>query len=269
LRRPIWPFDGINDPYAGTVKVSWRYRWVTESEQRWIRYGLVAGLTLVLVGGAVYLSDHTDTAGPPVVDNQRAPGAPPSQLATKPTSTLDDRDVPSPADTDRVARLLGEARRLAYDGKFADAKAAVDKAEAILPGSTEIAQVRREITEISKPDAQFALQLQRARSAIVQSDYEGAEQALAAAESLKPQAPEIAQLRQQLQESERQQAERSQRVNELLGEMRQAIGRHDLAAAGRALNAAERLDVRDPAIDPARIELARAQEAERKREIQR
>jgi hypothetical protein len=241
---------------------------VTESDQRWIRYGLAAGLALVLVGGVVYLSDRTDTAGPPVVDSQRAPAVPPSQLSTKPTSALDDRDVPSPTETDRVARLLGEARQLAYAGNFADAKAAVDKAEAILPGSTEIAQMRREITEISKPDAQFALHLQRARSAIVQSDYEGAEQALAAAESLKPQAPEIAQLRQQLQQSQRQQAERTRRINELLGEMRQAIGRHDLAAANRALNAAERLDVRDPAIDPARIELARAQDAERKREMQ-
>ena len=214
------------------------------------------------------MADRTDTAGPSVVDSQRAPGAPPSQLATKPTSALDDRDVPSPAETDRVARLLGEARRLAYDGNFDDAKATVDKAEAILPGSTEIGQVRREITEISKPDAQFALHLQRARSAIVQSDYEGAEQALVSAERLKPQAPEIAQLRQQLQQSQRQQAERSQRINDLLGDMRQAISRHDLAAANRALNAAERLDVRDPAIDPARIELARAQDAERKRELQ-
>jgi hypothetical protein len=49
--------------------------------------------------------------------------------------------------------------------------------------------------------------------------------------------------------------------------MHQAIARHDLVAADRALNAAERLDIRDPAIDPARVELVRAQEdAQRSRQ---
>jgi len=50
--------------------------------------------------------------------------------------------------------------------------------------------------------------------------------------------------------------------------MRQAIARHDFAAAVRALNEAERLDIRDPAIDPARVELARAHDAELKKESQ-
>jgi len=252
---------------------------VTESEQRWIRYGAAAGLALVLVGGALYLSNRTDSAAPPTTFDARrapapgtAPGASPvaSQSgasksgASKSGDLSLDSDIPSSADTDRVARLLGDARRLAYDGNFNDAKAALDKAEAILPGSGEIAQMRREIDEISKPEAQLALQLQRARSAIAQADREGAEKALAAAERLSPQAPELAKLRQALQDAEQKQAERSHRIAELLGEMRQAIARHDLAAAGRALNEAERLDVRDPAIDPARIDLAHAQDAERK-----
>jgi len=239
----------------------------------------------VLVGGALYLSNRTDSAAPATTFDARripAPGTAPiasqsgasqsgasqsgaSQSgASKSGDVSLDSDIPSPADTDRVARLLGDARRLAYDGNFNEAKAALDKAEAILPGSGEIAQMRREIDEISRPEAQLALQLQRARSAIAQSDREGAEKALAAAERLSPQASEIAKLRQQLQDAEQKQAERSHRIAGLLGEMRQAIARHDLAAAGRALNEAERLDVRDPAIDPARIELAHAQDVERK-----
>ena len=219
----------------------------------------------MLVGGALYLSNRTDSAAPPTTfDARRAPAPGASPVASKSGDVSLDSDIPSPADTDRVARLLGDARRLAYDANFNEAKAALDKAEAILPGSGEIAQMRREIDEISKPEAQLALQLQRARSAIAQSDREGAEKALAAAERLSPQAPEIAKLRQALQDAAQKQAERSHRIAELLGEMRQAIARHDLAAAGRALNEAERLDVRDPAIDPARIDLAHAQDAERK-----
>jgi tetratricopeptide (TPR) repeat protein len=225
----------------------------------------VAGLALVLVGGALYLSDRSDPAGPPATDDvRRSSPAVASQAASKPPATFDDLQAPSPVDTDRVARLLGDARRLAYDGRFSEAKEAIDNAEAIFPGSPEIAQLRREVADISKPEAQFALQLQRARSAIAQGDHEGAEKALAAAERLNPQAPEIARLRQELQAAEQKQAERSHRIAALLGEMRQAIARRDLAAAGRALNEAERLDVRDPAIDPARIELAHAQDAERK-----
>ena len=50
--------------------------------------------------------------------------------------------------------------------------------------------------------------------------------------------------------------------------MRQAVARHDFAAAARALNEAERLDIRDPAIDPARVELARAQDAGREKAVQ-
>ena len=228
----------------------------------------------MLVGGALYLSNRTDSAAPATTFDARRTPAPGTAPGTAPVASQSgasksgdvslDSDIPSPADTDRVARLLGDARRLAYDGNFNEAKAALDKAEAILPGSGEIAQMRREIDEISRPEAQLALQLQRARSAIAQSDREGAEKALAAAERLSPQASEIAKLRQQLQDAEQKQAERSQRIAGLLGEMRQAIARHDLAAAGRALNEAERLDVRDPAIDPARIELAHAQDVERK-----
>jgi hypothetical protein len=50
--------------------------------------------------------------------------------------------------------------------------------------------------------------------------------------------------------------------------MREAIARHDFAAANRALNEAERIDVRDPSIEQARVELARAQNAEQKRNAQ-
>lgn len=236
---------------------------MTDSAQQWIRYGAAVGFAIVLMAGAVYLADRDERASEPAVASaDRPPPAAPPQLATKPTAVLDGADLPSAAETDRVARLLGEARRLAYDGNFTEAKAALDKAEAIIPGSVEIAETRREIAAISTPDAQLAVQIERAKSAIALADRAGAEEALAAAERINPQAPEIAQLRQTLHDDEQKRAERSHRIAGLLMEMRQAIARRDFAAAARALNEAERLDVRDPAIDSARLDLARAQDSQ-------
>jgi hypothetical protein len=51
--------------------------------------------------------------------------------------------------------------------------------------------------------------------------------------------------------------------------MREAIARHDFAAADGALNEAARIDVRDPALDAARIELARAHDADRKSKVEK
>src|SRR5262245_20065232 len=113
-----------------------------------MRYGAVAGLALVLVGGAVYLSNRTDTAEPSPTIAAHPAAAP--RLGARPGASSDEPDVPSAADTERVARLLGDARRLAYDGNFAEANAALDQAQAILPGSTGITQLRQEITEIAK-----------------------------------------------------------------------------------------------------------------------
>jgi uncharacterized protein HemY len=176
--------------------------------------------------------------------------------------------VPSAAQTDQVARLLGAARRLAQDGNFDGAKAVLDRADTLMPGSADTAAVRREITQLSTPQGQLALQLDRARSAIAQEDSTAAEKALAEAERLSPQAPEIASLRQTLKDAQQKEAHRSDHVAELLKEMRDAIARHDFKAANSAFNEAERINVRDPSIEPARVELAKARNAEEKRNAQ-
>ena len=85
------------------------------------------------------------------------------------------------------------------------------------------------------------------------------------AERLSPQAPEIASLRQALQDAQQKAAQRSSRVTALLTEMRDAIARHDFKAANSAFNEAERINVRDPSIEPARVERAKARNAEEKR----
>jgi len=227
------------------------------SRRRLIGYAL-AVLGVVAVGGAFYLFHRSDTATPAPVAEAARP-AQSTRAATKPALETDDAAVPSANQIDRAARLIGEARRLADDGKFDEAKAKLDEADKVIPGQT--ADVRRSIAEMSTPQGQLALKLSRARLAIAENDYTTAEQALATAEQIAPQAPEIAQLRQSLQEAQHKEARRQQRIAGLLTEMRQAIARRDFVGAARALNEAERLDIRDPAVNSARIELARAQDA--------
>ena len=246
------------------------------SNQRLIRYAAAAALAVVVVVGAFYFFDRSDTA-PAAATTEAAnpPATAPSTAAAKPatkpataTANPDDAAVPSAAQTDQVARLLGDARRLAQDGDVAGAKAALDKADKVMPGSPDTAAVRADVAKMSTPEGQLALQLDRARSAIAQDDTPAAEKALAEAERLSPQAPEIASLRQTLQDAQQKDAHRSEHVAALLKDMRDAIARHDFKSANSAFNEAERINVRDPSIEPARVELAKARNAEEKRNAQ-
>ncbi len=240
------------------------------STRRLRRYGALGALCVVVVGGVVYLFDRSDTAIPATTSDTATRSATASpRAAVKPVVNADDQPIPSAAQSDQAARLIGEARRLAANGKFSEANAALDQAEKVIPHLPETAQARSEIAAMNTPQGQLALQLSRASAAIGQDDSAAAEKALAEAERLNPQAPEIAQLRQALQAAEQKDARRSSRITELLAAMRTAIARHDFAAADGALNEAARIDVRDPTIDAARTELAQAQEAERKTNAQK
>jgi tetratricopeptide (TPR) repeat protein len=240
---------------------------VNLSTQQLIRYGVSGILAAVVVAGAVYLLDRGQTANPATTADENPPSA--ATPAATSTANPDEPAVPSTAQTEQVARLLGDARRLAADGKFAEANAALDKADAVMPGSDDTAAARREIIAMSTPQGQLATQLDRARAAIAQDDAAAANKALAEAEKLNPEAPEIAQLRQALQAAQQKETHRNSRIVELLTTMREAIARHDFAAADSALNEAARIDVRDPAIDQARTELARAHDADRKNKAER
>ena len=248
------------------------------STEKLIRYGVSGALAVVVVAGAVYFLDRSPGASPettaedanppadaPAASNAKPRAAKPATTtATAPTANPDEPAVPNAAQTDQMARLLGDARRLAADGKFDEAKAALDKADAVMPGSDDTAAARREIAALSTPQGQLVTQLARARAAIAQNDATAANQALAEAEKINPQAPEIPQLRQAMQDAQQKETHRNSRVSELLTTMREAIARHDFAAADGALNEAARIDVRDPALDAARVELTRAHDADRK-----
>jgi hypothetical protein len=172
------------------------------------RFAVIGAVgVVVLTGGAFYLFDRPAAEAPP---------APARQAASMPRSEVTNLDdTPDEALTDRAFHLIGQARRLADRGKFAEATAKLDEAE----------------------------------------------KALAEAERLKPQAPEIAELRQAMQAMQQKEARRSSQVSQLLTAMRSAIARKDIAGADRAFNEAARIDVLDPALDEARTELAHAHEA--------
>jgi tetratricopeptide (TPR) repeat protein len=252
---------------------------VNLSTKQLMRYGVSGVLAAVVVASAVYFLDRSPTASQPTTADGANPpaAADPSAAATPsvaadpatPTANPNEPAVPSAAQTDQIARLLGDAHRLAADGNFAEAKAALDKADAVMPGSDDTAAARREIAALSTPQGQLATQLDRARAAIEQDDAAAANKALVEIEKLNPQAPEIAQLRQALQAAQQKVAHRHSRIAELLTTMREAIARHDFAAADGALNEAERTDIRDPAVDQARTELARAHDADRKNKADR
>ncbi|HET6222915.1 MAG TPA: hypothetical protein VFE11_12140 [Dongiaceae bacterium] len=175
--------------------------------------------------------------------------------------TVDADATPDEAVSDRAFHLIGQARRLADRGKFAEANAKLAEADKIVPGLSEIAEARRKIAELATPEGQFAIQFDRARTAVGNEDYAEAEKALAEAERLKPQEPAIAELRQIMAEARQKEAKRSSQVAELLTTMRESIARKDIAGADRAFNEAARIDVLDPALDQARVELAHAHEA--------
>ena len=223
-----------------------------------IRYVVIGAASLAIVGGAVYLLERG--MAPPA--GEKAATATSSDA--KPPVPDEEKMPPTTAQSDRLVSLVGEARRLAVAGRFDEAEATLQKADKVYAGWPDTEKARTEIAAMRTPEGQLNAQLARARFAIEHDDRATAERALAEAERLNAGAPQIAELRQALQQAEQKDLHRSSRVIELLTRMREDIARGDLAAADGDLNAAERIDVQDPAIRDARRELARAREAKEK-----
>jgi uncharacterized protein HemY len=184
---------------------------------------------------------------------------------SKPRAASDDPDLPNPK-ADLAIRAVANARRLATDGKFPEAEAELKKAEEAMPDMGQIKQARDDIAAMQTPQGQLRIQLNKADLAIERNDDGAATAALAKAEQLAPDSPEIAPLRQRLQELQQKKLHHDNRLTTLLTTMREAIERGDFATANDALNQAERLDVGNAAVLQARIELNRAHNAALKKE---
>ena len=222
------------------------------------RFAIIAAVgVVVLAGGAFYFFDR------PAAEAPAAPARKAASVQRPDVTNLD--DTPNEAASDRAFHLIGQARRLADRGKFDEANAKLAEADKAVPGLSETAEARRKIAELATPEGRFAIQLSRARTALGSDDYAAAEKELTEAAKLKPEAPELAALRQEMQAAQQKGAKRSSQVAELLGAMRESIARKDIAGADRAFNEAARIDVLDPTLDQARVELAQAHDAARDR----
>lgn len=229
----------------------------TTTDKRGWRYAAAGVLCLAVVGVGAYL--YSDSGQEKATEAEASRATKPAVATAKPTPTADEpSELPSSV-TDRAREFVGDARRLAASGNFAEAETALQKAEKAAPGLDETAQARREIAELSTPRGQLTAQLYRARSALERGDNAAAEQAIIAAESLDSQAPEIAELRTDLQAAQRKDTHKDDHIASLLAEMRTAAARHDFATANRVLNEAERIDIQSRDVLKARDELNREQ----------
>jgi hypothetical protein len=256
------------------------FRELSETRKRQLRYGALGAAVILLAGGLIVLTHHTVPA-PAATDaghRAAAPGPASSTVSTaaastssasvpttQPASSSSSSDEPTIVSTqqrDAAVALIADARRQAAAGNYTEAEASLKKADAAVPQMPEIGQARADIARLKTPEGNFTTQLARARLAIEHDDSATADAALAEVTRLKPDAPEIAELKAALQAAKEKSARRETRIADALIRMREAVTKRDFAAADSALNEAERIDQQDPSVRRARGELARARGAQ-------
>jgi hypothetical protein len=232
----------------------------TTHKSRW-RYAIVTGLcaAVVAVGTCLYHFGIPATQ----TEAQTFQPANPVTPASEQTAFADEPPTLSLIQTDQGRAFAGQARRLAASGDFAGAEIELKKAEKAAPGLEVTAQARLAIAELKTPQGQLTTWLNRARSAFDLGDNTAAEQAISEAERLHAPASTIAELRADLEADRQKNARKNDHISSLLAEMRTAAARHDFATANRALNEAERLDIRDRDVLEARDELTKERDSAR------
>jgi tetratricopeptide (TPR) repeat protein len=254
---------------TGVVSVSFTGRYsVADVDGRGtgngLLYGVIGALCVVVAGGGLYIYKSSEalisaqeTAAQEAAKPAPAPPAPPVQAAPRPTPPPAPAG-PSASQLAQARGMIGDARRLAATGNFGDAETALQNADRIIPGFAETATARREIADMRTARGQGGGQIDQAiarmRRAIERGDFAGAHNALDEAQRINANAPEVIAARRDLSAAERQ----TGRLSTLLATARAAIARHDYGAADRALDEAERIDARDPAVVQTRNELLEA-----------
>ncbi|MDP2330266.1 MAG: hypothetical protein Q8M19_06160 [Reyranella sp.] len=229
-------------------------------------YGIIGALVVVVAGGGFYLyrMDAATTLSPPPVEAAKppAPIPTPPAAAPRPTPPPAAPAGPSASQISQARSYIADARRFAAAGDFTNAEIALQSADTTIPGFAETAAARREIAEMRTARGQLAPLINQARRAMERGDFVTADRALDEAERLYPNAPEVIDARRDLRAAQRQANQpgtQDMRVTALLIAARAAISFGDFASADRALDEAERIDPRDPAVRQARAELVAAQ----------
>jgi tetratricopeptide (TPR) repeat protein len=209
-------------------------------------YGVIGALCVVVAGGGYYIYQNSQNAPAPAQTAQPAPpAAPPVQAAPRPAPAP---AGPSANQLSQARALIIDARRLAAAGNFAEAEAALQNADRIVPGFGETAAARREIAEQRTTHGSIGPLLTQMRRALERNDFAQAHRALDQAIRIDPNAPEVIAAQRELRAAERQGDRIDNRIGTLVANARAAIARGDYAAADRALDEAERIDARDPAV---------------------
>ena len=241
----------------------------TRGTHNGLLYGIIGALCVVVIGGGIYLFKTADKpADVPVQATAPAPPPPPAPPVATPRPAAPAAPAPpagpSAAQIGQARALIADARRFASLGDFSGAEAALQNAEKAAPGFAEVAQARQDIAQMRTSRGELGRLIERTRGAIQRGDFAAAERLLAEAERIDANAPEVLEVRRELQAAERP-ANRPQdgRVVMLVTAARAAIALGDLASADRALDQAEQIDPRDLAVIQARADLRAAQRTPR------
>jgi len=226
---------------------------------------IMGGIGIAVVAAIVVLALEPWHSGMTPSEANAVRGSGPAEQ-TQALSYADEVTPPTPLQNDQIVQLVGEARRLVREGKFDEAELTLQKAEKISKSAPQIGQVHDEIARLKTPEGRLAAELARARVAVDHGDKPAADKALAEIEKIKPDLPELAELRATLQQQQAKIDRRDQRIKEHLVAMRDAMKRGDFGAADSELNAAARIDVTDTSVRRARSELAEAYEDARKKQ---
>jgi len=247
-----------------------------ESTKHQLRIGALAIAVVVMAGSLISVTHRTEHATGSAPSAESASGGVEAN-GTGPATGADTSSAAAPAQAtsadevivvsglrrDAAVALIGEARRQAAAGNFTAAESSLDEAEKTAPRLAETQEARDQLARLKTPEGQFADLVRRARLAVDHDESATAESALEEAAKIRPDAPQIAEVRAALKAAHHKKARREARIEEALDRMREAVGRRDFGAADTALNEAERIDVQDPSVRRARIDLAHAREARR------
>jgi hypothetical protein len=175
-----------------------------------VLYGLIGALCVVVAGGGFYIYQSNQPKPAPEAAQAApvpapAPPAPPVQAAPRPAPAP---AGPSASQLAQARASIADARRLATRGNFGDAEAALQNADAIVPGFAETATARRDIADMrtargqtGRHDNQLASLVAAARAAIARHDYGAADRALDEAEKIDARNPAVVQARSELLEA--------------------------------------------------------------------
>ena len=229
-------------------------------------YAIIGALLVVVAGGGFYLYKMDKPAPLPPVEAAKPATpipAPPPVATPRPAPPPAAPAGPTAAQLSQARSFIADARRFALAGDFASAEASLQSADAAVPGFAETASARREIAALRTSHGQLGPLIVQARRAMERGDFVAADRALDEAERIDANAPAVIDARRDLRAAQRQANQpgyqQDMRISVLLTAARAAISRGDYVSADRALDEAERIDPRDPAVRQARAELAAAQ----------